>query len=183
MARTGPGSNAQLIKEQRILKEQIEALKRELRTRPARQRPNKRVYADRPFNEFSDSTKQSFIESCKNELKTLLTYASPIKRRQNRTLWESINSRATHAFEEWSIENTGNRWLVHSKCVKEAKIDQGRLLGAKNQPSEDYVDVTLTHKGYLRYMLNAQGQNIIDEGAPPTADIFMHVRVHRFELE
>lgn len=173
--------NEQLKREKRIAENHIRRMQNELNSRPPARISNKRVYTDKSTIEFNEQTKQKFIDDNMYELQSLLEYVDKHKRRQARGTYIALWTECRDEFEQWTIAETGNRWLVQAVALKKSTYQNGPMVEAR--PSEDFVDITFTHKGYLRHMVGPTGESIVEKGvAPPSMDILMTVRVHRFEL-
>jgi hypothetical protein len=163
-------THSELGKEVADLRAQIELLKREKAAR-AQTKPNARVYADDFMSEIDKNTKAQMIWRLKDKIKALLMFASENDRMIKSHQFEAQFAVFKDALEEWTIEKTGNRWLIKMFLINAADP-------AKKGP-KDFIDITLVHKGFIRPKLIGSNATL----TPEPVDIMMHTRVHRYEVE
>ena len=179
MAAKTKGSYLKVVGDNKALKQRIKQLEAD-HNRP-RMATNRRVYADKPRSELADQDKFNLMLECNQDIRKMFEYVNRDKRKRKKEVFNAHMNLIRDVLERWTIDRTGNRWLVNSLAFRECiKTDGSHKVVV---PEEDFVDIDFVHKVYLRYMINDHGQNIIDLDTPPTMDIFQTVRVYRYELE
>lgn len=164
--------NKRLAQENEILRRQLNSSKKPKTVH--------KLYSDKPYKEFNEYTKTLFIDSNRDILLEVFEFSDPAKKRHNKPEWLAINAIARENFEDWTEQFTGYRWMVNGLNVEESVYTEG--VKRIHQKPEDFIDISFTHKGYLRHMLNDDGESIIDKGMPGAVDLTMTVRIYRYEL-
>lgn len=134
-----------------------------------RKRTGARVYANKRMSEFSGKDKADFIVQLNHELKQVFKYTNETKRLCSMDDYKEAAFNFSRAAEEWSTTKSGNRWLVNA--ITPVSRDP-----AKDSPY-DAVEVVMVHKGFIRKKSQTH------EPTPEPVDIFMTVKINRYELK